>query len=72
MLNYKKLLKRDPYSLKRKEKEFFFKRQLLQLTKFHYKFCYEYKKFLDFVNFDFNNDYLLDELPFFTTRFPDL
>ena len=68
MLNYQKIFKKNPYSLIIKQKEQFFSKQLLQLTKFHYKNCKAYKKFLDFINFGFNNDLSLDELPFLTTR----
>ena len=68
MLNYKKIFKQNPYSLIIKQKEQFFTKQLLQLTKFHYNNCNVYKKFLDFINFNFSNNYSLDELPFFPTR----
>ncbi len=64
MEHYKEL---EPFSLRTKEKKFFFEKELSLLTLHHYKKSKEYKKILKFFNYNLKNKEL-DKVPFLPTR----
>jgi len=61
---YKKL---DPYSLNKKKKEKFFEKEINSLLLHHYKHSKEYKKILDFFNYDLKNK-KIKNIPFLPTK----
>ena len=46
-IDYESILKLDPYSLCKEEKESLLTQNIRELCKFHYKHCNEYKRILD-------------------------
>ena len=52
MLNYKDILAVSPYSLSKHKKEKLLTQKLIELTKYHYEHCKEYKGMLDCIGFD--------------------
>ena len=68
MPNIDNLLTKSPYSLKFNEKNIIYKKIINQLTNYHYKNCREYKKILDFFNFNPKKNNSLDEIPFLPVK----
>ena len=68
MSNIDNLLTKSPYSLKFNEKKIIYKKIINQLTNYHYKNCREYKKILDFFNFNPKKNNSLDEIPFLPVK----
>ena len=53
----------DPYSLSNDKKNIFYLNHMKKLIKHHYKKCDDYKKIINFLNYDFkNND--IEKLPY--------
>jgi len=63
-----KLLNIKQYSLNRKNKNKFFVERLNYLNNFHYNNCKEYKKILDFENFNNKKFKTLDKMPYLFTK----
>ncbi len=57
-----------PYSLSKEEKTVFLNKQLIQLTRYHYEHCPEYKKILDSLSFDVDNISDYTDIPFLPVR----
>jgi len=55
---------KSPYSLSNSNKKKFFQKKIKQLTNFHFKNCYEYKKILKFFNYNIKKKYKIEQLPF--------
>ena len=68
MNNLEKLLNGNSFSLNEKEKYLLFKKDLNQLTFYHYKNSSHYKKILDFLGFKPNKTHEIDKLPFIPVR----
>ena len=68
MSNIDNLLTKSPYSLKFNEKKIIYKKIINQLTNYHYKNCREYKKILDFFNFNPKKNNSLDDIPFLPVK----
>lgn len=62
------LFELDPYSLNKEKKSKILGEELSKLTKFHYNNCQEYKKILDSLNYDVNQQHSSEELPFIPVR----
>jgi hypothetical protein len=57
-----------PYSLTQHKKEKILNSILKDLTMLHYKNCNEYKKILDSINFNVNDSFSYNQLPFIPVR----
>ena len=68
MLNINKLLDKAPYSLKFSEKNIIYKKIINELTAYHYKNCREYKKILDFYNFNPKKNNSFSGIPFLPVK----
>ena len=68
MSNIDNLLKKSPYSLKFYEKKIIYKKIINELTNYHYKNCKEYKKILDFFNFNPKKNNSLNKIPFLPVK----
>ena len=63
-MNYlDELNKIAPYSLNKKDKNKLFTSLLVNLIKYHYKNCKEYKKIINFFNYNIDNT-IIEEMPF--------
>lgn len=58
----------EPFNLNKEKKEFFFKNRINQLTLFHSKRSYLYKRFLKKFNYKLNKINSLDQVPFLPAR----
>ena len=58
----------EPFNLNKEKKEFFFKDRINQLTVFHSKRSYLYKRFLKKFNYQLNKINSLDQVPFLPAR----
>ena len=58
----------EPFNLNKEKKEFFFKNRINQLTLFHSKRSYLYKRFLKKFNYQLNKINSLDQVPFLPAR----
>ena len=54
----------NPYHLNEKDKKKKINKYINSLTKFHFNNCSQYKKILNFFNYNMNKDYKLHQLPF--------
>ena len=61
-------LKIEPYSLNRVEKEVLLSKRLKELSLYHYEHCYNYKKIIDFLDFNIYSAKTYYDLPFIPTR----
>ena len=57
-----------PYGLTESEKEKLLTDRLMELTKYHYDHCLEYRKMLDAIGFDINKVKSYKEIPFLPVR----
>lgn len=62
------LIKQDPYSLDKLNKEKLFNRVINELTEHHYKHCENYKKILDAIDFNVKSKKPYYDLPFIPVR----
>ncbi|MDR0611421.1 MAG: hypothetical protein LBG58_15040 [Planctomycetaceae bacterium] len=67
-LNIDETIRLEPYSLAKKEKEFFFAEHLNAFTQYHYEHCLEYRKILDILNYNINVNNSLESIPFIPVR----
>ena len=56
----------EPFSLNKKKKGKLFSILINDLTKYHYKHCYEYKKFLNFFGYNGKKN-IVSKIPFLPT-----
>lgn len=68
MFDLKKIIDLDPFSLKKIEKNSIFSNTLTELTKFHYKNCLEYRKIINFLEFDLESEHKIEDMPFIPVR----
>ena len=68
MIHLDKFIDLEPFSLREKEKNKIFSEQIIYLTKFHYKNCFEYKKIINFLKFNFKKKYQKEDMPFIPVR----
>ncbi len=68
MFNYSDVLNISPFSLDKNAKEKMMFENLLDLTKFHFENCENYKKILNALNVDFNKLHKVTDLPFISVR----
>ena len=68
MFNYADILNIAPFSLDKDAKEKMMFENLLELTKFHYDNCENYKKILNRLNIDFNKLQKVKDFPFIPVR----
>lgn len=68
MYNYSDILEIAPFSLDKNAKEKMMFQNLLDLTKFHYENCKNYKKILDTLKVDFDKLKAVADLPFIPVR----
>lgn len=68
MIDLEILISNPPFSMKKKEKELFYKNFLTQLTKHHYNKCSEYKRILDILNTENFEQMSLNDYPFIPVR----
>lgn len=62
------ILKIEPYSLKKVEKEAFFNSSLADLSQYHYQNCEPYRKIIDALDLKITRDHLYTEIPFLPTQ----
>ena len=68
-MNYlSKILDNKKFSFAKKKHKSFFKQNINQLNRYHFKNSILYKKILNFQNFNFKKDYDLSEMPFLPVR----
>jgi phenylacetate-coenzyme A ligase PaaK-like adenylate-forming protein len=67
-LNIDETTRLEPYSLAKEEKEKFFAEHLNVLTQHHYEHCLEYRKILDFLNYNIDTNNSLETIPFIPVR----
>lgn len=73
MTDYSEVLTIPPYSLGKEEKRKLLTRRLLELSKYHYKYCKAYQKIADVLDTDFEKITSYYDLPFLPVRlFKDL
>ncbi len=63
-MNIEEILKTEPYSLNRKEKESLFSSFLTDLSRYHYLNCELYRKMMDGIGYNVNKNYSYVDLPF--------
>lgn len=63
-MDYSKLFSESPYSMDSSRKRIFLEKTLNFLTRTHFSNCSEYKRVLALLDYDFNKDYNLEDLPF--------
>lgn len=68
MIDYNKILSLEPYSLNKNNKEIFLNKNLIELTKFHYQNCMEYKKIIDSLGIDIDQLNSYYDIPFLPVR----
>ena len=68
MSDINKLFKIEPFSLNKEKKNILFKKIMTKLTQHHYSNSKEYKKILDFLNFNCKNISNLEKIPFLPVR----
>ncbi len=66
--SYKDMLKLEPYSLEKKEKQKLLDRRLISLSKQHYQTCEAYKRILDAFNINLEEIECYNKLPFLPVR----
>ena len=67
-MNYEEILKIEPYSLAREEKESLLTERLTELTELHRDNCAEYKKILGAVSYDSEKVDSYKDIPFLPVR----
>ena len=67
-MTFDEIINIAPYSLSEKEKEKLLTERLVDLTKYHYEHCPEYKRMLDATGFDVNSVESYKDLPFLPVR----
>lgn len=67
-LTLQDLFELEPYSLNNQEKQLMLKENLCSLTKFHYENCAEYKKMLDAIGYNPEEEISCSEIPFIPVR----
>ncbi|MGP1488601.1 MAG: LuxE/PaaK family acyltransferase [Peptoanaerobacter stomatis] len=67
-MKYDDVLKYEPFSLTKAEKQILLSKRLNYLTKLHYEKCDDYRKILDFLGFDKNKNYDVEEQIFLPIR----
>tara|TARA_B100001250_G_scaffold385644_1_gene381534 strand:+ start:2962 stop:4083 length:1122 start_codon:yes stop_codon:yes gene_type:complete len=67
IMQKEKFDKIQAYGLNKKEKKFFFESKLKNLIKYHYKKSKQYRKILNYFNYDLNNK-KLEKMPFLPTQ----
>lgn len=67
-MKYDDVLKYEPFSLTKAEKQILLLKRLNYLTKLHYEKCDDYRKILDFLGFDKNKNYNVEEQIFLPIR----
>jgi hypothetical protein len=67
-LNTDEIIRLEPYSLAKKERENLFAKYLNALTCHHYDHCLEYKKILDLLNYNVSTNNPLEDIPFIPVR----
>ena len=65
--NYINIIRENPYSLDKNEKNIFFQKKMNDLTKYHYSKSNIYKQILNGLNYKEKN-FNLEQLPFITTN----
>ena len=68
MLELKKLLLEDPYSMDKQNKDYFFKNYLNKLTLHHFNNSKEYKKLIHYLGYSKKKKYEIDQIPFLPVR----
>ena len=68
MKNIDKILSKDPFSIDHKKKNFLFKKNLNELTKYHYKNSILYAKILKALGYVTKKNYEISEIPFIPVR----
>ncbi len=68
MIDIDEIFTIKPFSLKKQEKLDFYTKHLFLLTKKNYDFCFEYRKILDSLRYDFNENYSIEDIPFLPVR----
>lgn len=68
MFNYSDILEISPFSLDKNAKEKMMFENLLDLTKYHYNNCENYKKILDTLNIKFDKLQKVSDIPFIPVR----
>lgn len=64
MLDYNEILAVSPYSLSKHEKKKLLTQKLIELTKYHYDHCKEYKGMLDCIGFELEDVESYYDIPF--------
>ena len=67
-MEYSKILKIPPFSLRKDEKQTILTDRLKEMTQFHYDNCTEYRRILDSVGFSVNEVDNYEQLPFLPVR----
>ena len=65
---YELMLRKDPFSLAKKEKQVILSERLIDLSQKHYNFCEAYKRIVDAFGIDINKITSYYELPFLPVR----
>lgn len=68
-MKYDDVLKYEPFSLTKAEKQILLLKRLNYLTKLHYEKCDDYRKILDFLGFDKNKIIMLKNKYFYLLDF---
>ena len=68
MIDMNKLFQADPYSMSPKEKKIFFKKNFNKLTLHHYNHSKNYKKILNFFDYNPKKINEIDKIPFLPAR----
>ena len=68
MIDYSKILEIPPYSLLRHEKEKLLSERIRSLTRHHYNNCFEYRRIIDIMGYDIDNDDNYYDIPFLPVR----
>ncbi|MBT4540746.1 acyl-protein synthetase [Candidatus Woesearchaeota archaeon] len=58
------LIEKDAYSMPSSEKQTLFLEAMKESIRFHYNNCNEFKNYLDYLKFDINSEYSLEDLPY--------
>ncbi len=67
-IEYSELLERSPYSLDKEEKQKLMTQRLMELTRYHYENCTEYRRMLNAVGFSFSAVNSYYDIPFLPVR----
>lgn len=67
-MNIDEILKIEPYSLNKTEKEELFNSFLSSLSEYHYENCEPYKRIMNAIDFDVRKKHSYTDLPFIPVR----